>query len=296
MHPARPALWAMVTVTWRLWLAIVALALVSGKVANAQTSALTREEKLQQDFTDPLATLPQISVRDAYSPAVYGTGVETNQVIVRPLIPRVPPRTLLPIAQLVRPTFLLVTTPSARGGTRTEFGDLQLFDIGVLPWPRGSSGWLAGIGPAFVFPTATSKSAGQGSWQAGPALGVIYRGVPGLLFGFIVQNPVSFAYTSPARRPQNTLFFQPILAVHLWEKWYLRSSEATWSMGWHHNSPTMIPLSIGLGRTFDRPGGLPPLSFFVTGQWMAYRQFAPIAPQTTVNFGMSVAFPGFRPW
>jgi hypothetical protein len=285
----------MVTVTCRLWPAIVLL-VWAGKVANAQTTALSKEEQLQEDFTDPLATLPQISVRDAYTPSVYGTDVETNQVIVRPLIPRVPPRTLLPIAQLIRPTFLLVTTPSPRGGTRTEFGDLQLFDIGVLPWPGGNSGWLLGVGPAFVFPTATSRSAGQGAWQAGPALGAIYRGMPGLLLGFVLQNPVSFAYTSPARRPQNTLFFQPVMALHLWRKWYLRSAEATWSMGWHHNSPTLIPLSIGLGRTFDRPGGLPPLSFFVTGQWMAYRQFAPIAPQTTVNFGMSIAFPGLRPW
>jgi hypothetical protein len=27
------------------------------------------------------------------------------------------------------------------------------------------------------------------------------------------------------------------------------------------------------------------------GQWMAYRQFAPVAPQTTINFGTTVAFP-----
>ena len=29
---------------------------------------------------------------------------------------------------------------------------------------------------------------------------------------------------------------------------------------------------------------------------MIYRQFAPVAPQTTINFGMTVAFPQFRPW
>jgi len=55
----------------------------------------------------------------------------------------------------------------------------------------------------------------------------------------------------------------------------------------------MLPLSIGLGRTIVRPG-LPPMSIFVTGQWMAYRQFAPIAPQMTINFGLTVAFPQFR--
>ena len=65
--------------------------------------------------------------------------------------------------QLIRPTFQLVTVPSSRGGTRTEFGDLPVFDITVLPWPdRKKTGLLIGIGPTFVFPTATSKSADQG--------------------------------------------------------------------------------------------------------------------------------------
>jgi hypothetical protein len=111
-----------------------------------------------------------------------------------------------------------------------------------------------------------------------------------LLLGVVVQNPISFAYTSPHRPPQNTLQIQPVLAWQLIGKWYLRSAEATWSMGWRHNSPTTLPLAIALGRTIVTPG-FPPMSAFVGGQWMAYRQFAPTAPQTTINFGMTVAFP-----
>lgn len=274
--------------------------------ARAQTTAATTlatEEKLERDFTDPLTTLPQLIVRDSYTPANYGPctpplpcfrNIETNQLIVRPLIPRVPPNSFLPFAQLIRPTFALVTVQSSRGGTRTEFGDLPVFDIAALPWPdRQKTGLLIGVGPTFVFPTASSKSAGQGAWQAGPALGAIYTGIPGVLIGFIAQNPISFAYTSPNRPPQNTFQFQPVFALHLWDKWYLRSAEANWSIGWRRHYPTMLPLSLGIGRTLVRPG-LPPMSLFVTGQWMAYRQFAPIAPQTTINFGITVAFPELR--
>jgi hypothetical protein len=282
---------------------IFLLTLWSGGIARAQTT-LSAEEKLEQDFTDPLTTLPQLLVRDSYTPANYGPGpctsqvclrdYETNQLIVRPLIPRIPPESLLPFAQVIRPTFALVTVQSSRGGTRTEFGDLPIFDIAVLPWPdRKETGLLVGIGPTFVLPTATSRSAGQGAWQAGPAFGAIYTGIPGLLIGFVAQNPVSFAYTSPNRPAQNTFEFQPVFALHLWDKWFLRSADANWTMGWHHHSATMLPLSIGLGRTIVRPG-LPPMSFFVAGQWMAYRQYAPIAPQTTINFGITVAFPQFQ--
>src|ERR1700747_2511713 len=170
------------------------------------TSVQLEEEKLERDFTDPLSTLPQLILRDDYTPANYGPctpracprDAETNQVIIRPLIPRVPPHTLLPFTQLVRPTFTLVTVQSSRGGTRTEFGDLPVFDLAALPWPdRKKTGLLIGVGPSLVFPIATSKSACQGAWQAGPALGVVYTRVPGLLLGFIAQNPISFAYTSP---------------------------------------------------------------------------------------------------
>jgi hypothetical protein len=83
---------------------------------------------------------------------------------------------------------------------------------------------------------------------------------------------------------------QPVLALRLWDKWYLRSAEANWSMGWHRHSATMLPLSAGIARALVRPG-LPPMSFFVTGQLMEYRQFAPLAPQTTINFGMRMTFP-----
>jgi hypothetical protein len=280
-----------------VWIFVGVLSISLCTDASAQSPAgISAEEKLEQEFTDPLTTLPQLILRDSYSPANYGTPVQTNQAIIRPIIPRVPPNTLLPFVQLVRPTFSLVTVPSSRGGSRTEFGDLPIFDIAILPWPdRKETGLLVGIGPTFVFPTATSASAGQGAWQAGPAFGAIYTGISGLLIGGILQNPVSFAYTSPNRPPQNTLLFQPVLALHLYGKWYLRSAEANWSIGWHRRSPTVLPLSVGIGRTFVRPG-LPPMSFFITPQWTIYRQFAPVTAQTTINFGMTIGFPWLREW
>jgi len=171
-------------------LLLIALWMTSPNTGFAQAQrTLSDEEKLEQDFTNSLSTLPQLLIQDSYTPALYAPCTppapcwrddETNSLIVRPLIPRFPPNTLLPFSQLIRPTFSLVTVPSSRGGTRTEFGDLPF-----------------------------------------------------------------------------------------------------------HN-PTTLPLNIGLGRTIVRPG-LPPMSLFVTGQWIAYRQCAPIAPQTTINFGLTVA-------
>jgi len=199
----------------------------------------------------------------------------------------------LPFVQLIRPTFSLVTIPNARRGTRTELGDTQLFDLAVLPWPAVETGLRLGLGPTFVFPTATSKSAGQGSWQAGPAFAAVYTGVPKLLVGFLLQNPVSFAYTSSDRTAQNTLAVQPAILFHLWDGFYLRSVDATWVYGWRHHSPILLPLSLGVGRVMVRPG-LPPLNFYVSGQWMAYHEYSPVTSKWSVNFGMTIAFPWLR--
>ena len=282
------------------WLVLVVfLSMADPSAALAQAQATSRQEELEKlaaEFSDPLTTLPQVFFRDDYSPANYGTNAQLNTLIARAIIPRVPRFSFFPCIQLIRPTFSLVTVPTGKGiTTLTEFGDTQLFDLAVLPWPDPKTGLKLGIGPTFVFPTATSKIAGQGAWQAGPAVGAAYTGVPWFLAGFLFQNPISFAYTSPQRQPLSTMEFQPILLVHVWKGWYVRSADSTWEYGWRRHSPTMLPLSFGVGDVIVRPG-LPPLNFYVTGEWMVYRQFAPTAFQTSIKFGLTIGFPELREW
>jgi hypothetical protein len=189
-----------------------------------------------------------------------------------------------------------VTVPTGRGeATRTEFGDMQLFDLLVLPWPGRESRLLMGAGPVFVFPTATERVAGLGAWQVGPAFAAIYKGIPGVLLGCLVQNPISFAYTSRRHEPVNTLSFQPIVLRYLGRGFYVKSADATWTRGWRDGSATTLPLSFGLGYVLLRDDR-PPINLFVSGEWMAYREDAPVAPQTTVRFGLTVAFPDLSPW
>jgi hypothetical protein len=225
----------------------------------------------------------------------YGVSSSTNRVIARVIVPRLPKYSLFPFVQLVRPSFSLVTVPTGKGGTRTAFGDMQLFDLAVIPWPGRESGLLMGVGPVFVFPTATERAAGQGAWQIGPAFGLIYKGFPEWLLGCLIQDPISFAYTSRNRRPVGTLGFQPIVLRHLWRGLYAKSGDATWAVDWRNGSSTTVPLSFGLGYVIVRQG-LSPINLFVSGEWMAYRHDAPVAPQTTVRFGITVAFPQWRPW
>jgi hypothetical protein len=282
--------------------ALIAAALFAHAAAAEPPAAVpgearrAREAQLAAEFSDPLTTLPQVFLNNAYTPENHGTEAIGNRLTGRIIVPRVPESSLLPFVQLLRPSFSVVTVPTGKGDqTRTELGDMQLFDLAVIPWPGRESGLLMGVGPIFVFPTATHRSAGQGAWQLGPAFAAIYKGIPGLVLGTLVQNPISFAYTSKQRESVNTLLVQPIVLAYLGKGFYLKSADSTWVRGWNDDQPTWLPVSFGIGHVTVRDGW-PPLNVFATGEYMAWRDDAPIAPEWTARVGLTVAFPQWRPW
>ena len=286
-----------------LGIGLLCLAAPAAAEDEAATSTTAHEvdtsstAELSREFSDPLTALPQLIVQEIYTPANYGTEAAGNRVLLRAIVPRIPRFTLLPFVQLLRPTFQLVTVPTGRGSaTRTALGDTQLLHFAALPvHERLVPDLYVGVGPVFVFPTATDELAGQGAWQVGPAFATLYKGIPGLLLGALVQNPISFAYTSPQRRAVSYLSVQPLVLAYVGKGFYVKSADSSWTFGWHERAPTLLPLSFGIGYVHVREG-LPPINLFVSGEWTAYRKNAPVAPQASVRFGMTVAFPGLRPW
>jgi hypothetical protein len=83
---------------------------------------------------------------------------------------------------------------------------------------------------------------------------------------------------------------QPLLLKQLWRGLYVKSADATWTFGERAGSAKTLPVSLGLGCVIPREGATP-IKVFVSGAWMVHRRDAPVAPQTTVRFGMTIAFP-----
>jgi len=149
-----------------------------------QTPQPTHEqdtETLVEKVNDPTSNLTQIQIKDIFTPAEYGTNAQLNTVQIRPLF-EIQPFSVIPFAQVVRPTLKIVTVPNGKGAsTSTAYDDMQLLDLLVIPWPNAKeTRFRWGIGPYLILPTASSNLTGQRAWQLGPAAGFSYRGIEGL--------------------------------------------------------------------------------------------------------------------
>ena len=110
-------------------------------------------------------------------------------------------------------------------------------------------GFFWGIGPVFVFPTATSSQLGAGKWCVGPTIAVAaQRGK--WIFGGVFLNVWSFAGDSE-QPAVNALTAQPFVSYALGKGWFVESSSEILA-NWEADSSDrwLVPLGAGLGRLF----------------------------------------------
>ena len=249
------------------------------------------DEPIAEKVNDPTATLTQVQIKDIYTPAEYGTNAQPNTIQFRSLV-AIGPSEFIPFEQLIRPTLKVVTEPDGKGSsTTTGYDDMQLFDLFVMRWPNSQkTKFRWGFGPYFIFPTSSTNRAGNGAWQMGPAGAFSYRGIPRLNVAGLLQQATSFAYTSSHSVPVASFTFQPMLSYQLGRDWYVKSSDATWTINQRHNTATTMPLSAGGGKVWKFTDGSS-IDTSVSGEWTVYRQFATRTQQFTLNFQVTLLFP-----
>jgi hypothetical protein len=279
-------------------IAAVVLAVIVGtqsRSSAADFGSYAEENELAREVDDPTAILAQLKFEDLYTPQNFSTAAQTNTLQFRPVVP-IQPFDFFPFQQIVRPTLKLETLATGpSGSTITEFADMQLFDLIISNWPNPQeTGFAWAVGPTFVFPTGRVSKAGDHAWQLGPAAAAVYRGIPHLFVGFLWQEPISFAYTNSSATPQSQFEFQPLISYTLGRGWYVKSADSTWTINWHHNTSTTIPISLGLGKVWKSETG-PELNPWFSFEWTAYHQYAGITPKYTLHFGLTLLFPYLRP-
>jgi hypothetical protein len=265
------------------------LAVLSGTVtglnaahADGGNLANPSQTNLVNQANAPISSLFQIRLQDTYAPAfqgqLRGQGNFFSIAVGMPL----PQYRLLPFPQLSLLTIPAAVTLPLPTGSFTGFGDIRFVDLAVID---AGHRLLFGIGPTFVFPTASDPATGQDKWQVGPAAAAAFAARKWLL-GVLAQNPISFAGNS--KRPAaNELVLQPFITYQLGQGWFLRS-EPQMVFDWETNKQ-VLPIDAGIGRVFKI--GPQYVNCFVEPAWNVTNDGP--APRYAITFGFALLYPDF---
>lgn len=191
----------------------------------------------------------QLTFQETYSPSNHKGNGYSNEFQFQPTIP-IKPFGPIPWRQINRPSFPLET--SAGPDRRTGPGDVEDIHIFV---PEGPPDFTYGFGAELVIPTASADINGDGKWQIGPALYLLYAGIPNLQIGALARDRISFAGESD-RDDVHNLVIQPILQYNLSDGWYISMGDLDWEFDLKDDGAATIPLAVQVGRVTKIGGQL----------------------------------------
>ncbi len=166
------------------------------------------EPDLATQLANPLAALISVPIQANYD---EGFGLDGNGerwlVNVQPVIPfslnddwNIISRSIIPLID-------------QSGYTNSEFNESGLGDILQSVWASPAeptaSGWIWGVGGAFLLPTASDDVLGGGKWGIGPTAVALKQSGP-WTYGALTNHVSSFAGDSD-RNYVNSTFLQPFL-------------------------------------------------------------------------------------
>jgi hypothetical protein len=187
-------------------------------------------ESLAKATQNPVASLISVPFQNNTNFAIGQYDRTQNVLNVQPVIPtRLGPRTML-ISRIIQPILWQPYSTQFTGG-EFGFGDMSPTFF-LSPAHAGKLIW--GVGPAWVFPTATNKLLGQGKVSVGPSVVALLQ--PGhWTLGALVNNVWSFA-GSGGRPEVNQMTLQYFVTYNLKKGWNVSSSPIL-SANWNNQAP-----------------------------------------------------------
>jgi hypothetical protein len=227
--------------TWvQKLIASVALVLLTATPVLAQPAE--DKEALAKQSQNPIADLISLPLQNNTFFGVGPNNATTNDFNIQPVYP-IPWRKLNIINRFVLPVrYQGELVPGA--GSKSGLGDLS-YTAYFSPVGSGKVTW--GVGPSFIFPTATDDQLGAGKWTAG--LGAVVAGTTGKwVIGALAQNTWSFAGDED-RADINAFLTQYFINYNIQDGWYLTTSPiltANWEAA--SGEQWTIPFGGGFGK------------------------------------------------
>lgn len=166
-------------------------------------------------------------------------------------------------------------------------GDIvQSFFFSPKAPTRGGLIW--GVGPAFLYPTATDSLLGGEKWGVGPTF-VLLKQSGGWTYGMLANHLWSFA-GDDARADVNATFVQPFISYTTKKATsFTLNTEATYD--WN-NSQWLAPVNLAVGQVVKL--GKLPVQFTIGGKY--YAEGPSGAPEWGLRFVVTPLFPkGAKP-
>ena len=177
----------------------------SGLSASAQDEA-----ELAKKLQNPIANLISVPIQNNWDFGIGSANAMRYTLNVQPVIPFSLTRDWNLITRTIVP-IIYAESPVEGGDSTTGLGDiLQSF---FLSPEKPVGGWIVGVGPVFLYPTATDEALGSGKWGIGPTAVVLRQDGP-WTYGILANHIWSFADAGGHDdRPEvNQTFLQPFLA------------------------------------------------------------------------------------
>ena len=222
----------------------------TGAASSSQSGAevASSTEALQKATQNPVANLISVPLQNNTNFGVGPHNGTQNVLNIQPVIPV----HLTPNWNLINRVILPVAWQPYTGSNpaNASLGTFGLGDLNptVFLSPAHPGKIIWGAGPAFVFPTATDSTLGQGKWSIGPSFVVLAQ--PGhWTLGLLANNVWSFAGESD-RPTVNQFLAQYFINYNLSNGWYLTSAPiitANWAAPQAKNVWT-VPFGAGVGR------------------------------------------------
>jgi hypothetical protein len=148
-------------------------------------------------------------------------------------------------------------------GRTKGFGDTIFFSM--LSPNKGDSGTIWGVGPTFIFPTASEDVTGSGKYQAGPSAVLAHLGEKWTV-GALAQQWWSFAGDDDRADTShmNTQIFLQYKLPHLWQIGMTPNINVNWKA--KGGEKLSLPIGIGINKVtllFDKL----PVRYGIEGQY-----------------------------